>query len=241
MLNEEDAFKGDIVYHRFFEGKTFEEIGALFFQSKQSIDYLEKTSLRFIENRFKDQEAIVNFKTFIQSKITITESELMYFLKDYIDQEDIPYFNILFSCFNYMRLPKIKPNQLNGWCSKKYPMRKIFDSMKLNRSDIYNFNDFENPELVKNIVKILPDIHYTDDQFYFIDITCKDYAYRLLKSKQEPMHIKFLLYGNITTRNLSVRLCRDPRFKPFGKSGCWGLSEWNPLMFIPTKKLVASY
>lgn len=65
-----------------------------------------------------------------------------------------------------------------------------------------------------------------------------DKAYRVLDSKRKPMHfskitqeINFLegSKGSIKETNLKNQLVADNRFTPIGRSGEWGLSEWDSL------------
>tara|TARA_R110002072_G_C7938528_1_gene532270 strand:+ start:71 stop:2377 length:2307 start_codon:yes stop_codon:yes gene_type:complete len=68
--------------------------------------------------------------------------------------------------------------------------------------------------------------------------SASDKAYRVLESKKKPMHfskiaqeINFLegSKGSIRETNLKNQLVADNRFTPIGRSGEWGLSEWDNL------------
>lgn len=68
--------------------------------------------------------------------------------------------------------------------------------------------------------------------------SASDKAYRVLESKRKPMHfskiaqeINFLegSKGSIKETNLKNQLVADNRFSPIGRSGEWGLSEWDGL------------
>lgn len=68
--------------------------------------------------------------------------------------------------------------------------------------------------------------------------SASDKAYRILESRKKPMHfskiaqeINFLegAQGVIKETNVKNQLVADDRFTPIGKSGEWGLSEWEYL------------
>lgn len=68
--------------------------------------------------------------------------------------------------------------------------------------------------------------------------SASDKAYRVLESKRKPMHfskitqeINFLegSKGSLKETNLKNQLVADNRFSPIGRSGEWGLSEWDNL------------
>ncbi|HDZ9487128.1 TPA: hypothetical protein RUZ72_001254, partial [Vibrio cholerae] len=81
-----------------------------------------------------------------------------------------------------------------------------------------------------------------DDDKVFVKFSrlrsASDKAYRVLESKSKPMHfskitqeINFLegSKGAIKETNLKNQLVADNRFSPIGRSGEWGLSEWDNL------------
>lgn len=68
--------------------------------------------------------------------------------------------------------------------------------------------------------------------------SASDKAYRVLESKKKPMHFSKIIQeinflevskGAIRQTNLKNQLVADNRFLPIGRSGEWGLSEWNNL------------
>lgn len=68
--------------------------------------------------------------------------------------------------------------------------------------------------------------------------SASDKAYRVLESKKKPMHFSKITQeinylegskGTVRETNLKNQLVADERFSPIGRSGEWGLSEWDNL------------
>ncbi|MEC8011854.1 MAG: sigma factor-like helix-turn-helix DNA-binding protein [Pseudomonadota bacterium] len=102
----------------------------------------------------------------------------------------------------------------------------------------YNKNNISNDSIMIAL-SATTDVEREDDKVLvkFSRLrSASDKAFRVLDSKRKPMHfskitqeINFLegSKGSITETNLKNQLVADNRFSPIGRSGEWGLSEWD--------------
>jgi hypothetical protein len=99
-------------------------------------------------------------------------------------------------------------------------------------------NDF-----VQGVIEILPEVIKLKENIYEIEFTAlnslKDKAYRILFEKQDTMSSKDI--SREISHRLAIKcctpkcnpnalvsqLCQDNRFATIGKSGVWGLTDWN--------------
>ena len=98
-------------------------------------------------------------------------------------------------------------------------------------------------DVIYELLNNIPDIIKNEDGKYEIDFNSlsnvKEKAYRILYEKQDTMTYKeiwrelnhrLVSFGNQFKSNilaLASQLSQDTRFVSIGKSGVWGLSEWN--------------
>jgi hypothetical protein len=87
--------------------------------------------------------------------------------------------------------------------------------------------------LVKIALGMIPSVEALSDDRYQISgehlRTRIDLAYRILHQHGKPMHYKeiYKVAGYMQVYGGASRLSGDKRFKNIGKTGEWGLSEWN--------------
>jgi len=236
-LSDERCFK--ILSYRFnieHEESTLTEVAQILSICKERVRQLQNHNLENIKNNLKKHEGYNEFEDFIQNKLVVMEQQLI----DYFGCES-KLFKILLACFGFQKIPHLYVKTIPAWINRKADksilktFNYFYKTINQKKYDIFDINDFENQELINIAINLNPNIIKTDNLFQFKTdlISNNNLVYKFLKWKNKICHynefINHLENNNrVTNRhNMLSLLNTDKRFSHIGRSGKWGLVEWN--------------
>jgi len=239
------------------EAKTIEDLDLLLSGELKTKNWRLDSRLT---DRYLDLKNNLREKDYILSTI-----ELNSFLNDEFNCSlDAGIFRVFMEVLGYVELPshidgfrgKIK----SCWCSSDRFDRKEIESIYQALDVVFDFSDpikkFDlivkakrkakkkiTNESIHIALKSCEEIEVDDDlisiKFNYLR-SAADKAYRLLSSKNKPLHYSELCKEinlleqslsstskPVNQTNLKNQMVGDERFKPIGRSGEWGLSKWS--------------
>jgi hypothetical protein len=235
----------------FEDDLSLKKVGTPLSISKERVRQIRNFNLNKIKNVLMEDDRFIEFNILL-SKVIITESDLIEFFgkKHYL-------FNLLMKCFHFNGFELSHPKTMPFWILEgKHKdvllnLQNFYKTINQKKYDNYNIQDFKmDIDLIYTAIKIHPFLIKTNDnQFYMEEqhIPNNDMMYKFLRECNTSRHyteIMEFLFNNkrfLKKTNVTSILNYDKRFRPIGKTGRWGLVEWNHECTKTIMKLIDDY